>query len=369
MTQYLWQRSSWPNLRWEQDKVFSKLLEAKKAQGYILGQGHFLNLEAEAQLFVDETFTTSAIEGENLDKKIIRSSVAKRLGIETAGLVKTQRNVDGVVEILIDATKKYKKILNHHRLFAWHAALFPAGHSGIHKIKVGTWRKTLSPMRVISGPMGKEKIHYEAPPSKNVAKEMKAFLKWFNQKPHGDGIIRSAIAHFWFITIHPFEDGNGRMARAITDMALAQDEKLSKRLYSLSSQIMNDKKKYYDVLKKTQKGDGDITEWLCWFLNIFIKSIENSKLLIEKAIFVGDFYKFHAETIFNQRQQKVIKKLLEHLPHDFVGGLSNKSYVSIAKTSPESAKRDIADLLQKKVLLENPEKGRSTNYRLNRNLK
>lgn len=227
----------------------------------------------------------------------------------------------------------------------------------------------MNPMRVISGSMGKEKVHFEAPPSKEVPKEMRMFLKWFNGDSESDGLIRAAIAHFWFITIHPFEDGNGRIARAITDMALAQDEKLSKRVYSISSQIMTDKKKYYDILEKNQKGDGDITGWLQWFLNMFIKSVENSKSLILKAIFVGDFYKFHAETIFNERQQKVIKKLLEHLPSDFTGGLTNKKYVSMTKTSPESAKRDIADLLNKRILLSNEGKGRSTSYRLNRDLK
>ena len=368
MTKYVWQNSSWPKFTWDKDKIFSALTEAKKAQGYILGQANVLNLEDEAQIFVQETFTTSAIEGETLDKASIRSSVAKRLGLDTGGIVKTQRNIDGVVEVLVDATRNYTKPINDHRLFGWHAALFPTGHSGINKIEAGGWRKTVIPMRVISGAMGKEKIHYEAPSSKDVPREMKTFLKWFNEESGCDGLIRSAIAHFWFITIHPFEDGNGRIARAITDMALAQDEKLSKRLYSLSSQIMIDKKKYYDVLEKTQKGSGDITKWLLWFLNMFICSIDNSKALIQKAIFIGEFYKFYAGTVFNERQSKVIKKLLDHLPDDFSGGLTNKKYVNICKTSPESAKRDIADLLDKGVLLPNEGRGRSTSYRLKKDL-
>jgi Fic family protein len=366
MTKYIWEAKSWPDFSWDIERVMPSLTKAKISQGYILGQANLMELRELAEIITEEAFNTSSIEGANLDKDAIRSSVARRLGLPTAGLPDIKKSADGVVEILINATTDYETPLVNDRLFGWHAALFPTGHSGMFKITVGNWRKAATPMQVVSGPMGKEKVHYVAPPSKVMAKEMKKFMSWWNKSPKDlDGIIRAAIAHFWFISIHPFDDGNGRLARCLTDMALAQEEKTSKRLYSLSSQIILDKNNYYDILERTQKGSGDITEWIIWFLNTFICSIENSKELIEKSMFINIYYKHMSEVSLNERQSKVIKKLLEYLPQDFDGGLTNKKYVSITKGSPESAKRDLKDLVNKGILLISGA-GRSTSYRLNR---
>lgn len=366
MTKYLWERAVWTDFKWDLEKVYQELMEAKKAQGYILAQADFFGLKDLAEIIVEEACMTSSIEGENLERDTVRSSVARRLGLSTAGLPDIKRNTDGLVEILMDATTNHKLSLVEEHLFGWHAALFPTGHSGMLKIKVAGWREPGTPMEVISGQPGKERVHYSAPPSKIVPVEMDTFFKWWNHPPEKlDGVIRAAIAHFWFVTIHPFEDGNGRIARCITDMALAQEEKTSKRLYSLSSQIVEDKNSYYQILEETQKGDGDITEWLVWFLKTFTRAIESSKRLIEKSIFISKFYENLAGTKLNERQAKVIKKLTDCFPSDFDGGLSNKNYVSIAKTSPESAKRDLKDLLIKKIILANEGRGRSTSYRLN----
>lgn len=365
MVKYIWQNPTWPKFSWNSNEIISLLSKAKKAQGLIIGQTQFLNLDDQADIIVEETFATSAIEGESLDRNSIRSSVAKRLGLPTAGLPEVKQNSDGVVEILMDATINHIGPLNELRLFGWQAALFPTGFSGIHKINVGKWRLGKNPMEVVSGPMGREKVHYVAPPSSQVSKDMTKFLNWWNSPPKDlDGLLRAAIAHFWFVSIHPFEDGNGRIARVITDMALAQDEKTSIRLYSLSTQIMKEKKIYYNILESTQKGKGDITEWLKWFLEMFLRSLENSKNLIEKSIFIGNFYSHFSETALNERQKKVIKKLLEHFPEGFKGGLTNQKYSSITKISSETAKRDIKDLVKKGILSRNEGGGRSISYRL-----
>ncbi len=369
MTKYIWQNPSWPKFHWDEKKVSKALNNAIKSQAFILGHAHFFDIKEEAKIFIEEAFTTSAIEGEKLDRESIRSSVARRLGLEEAGLTVIKRNTDGLVEILVDATTNYKPNLTNERLYAWHAALFPSAFSGMTKINVGSYRVGEENMQVVSGRLGKEKIHYIAPHSKKVKSEMSAFLKWWNTNNQSSGgIIRAAIAHFWFVSIHPFDDGNGRLARVLTDMALAQDEKTSKRLYSLSSQILKEKKNYYEVLEQSQKGDGDITEWMLWFLSMFSSSIENSKLVIEKTIFITDFYKTLANFNLNPRQVKVLRKLLDNFPDDFVGGLTNKKYVSMTNVSPETAKRDLKELLDLGILLLNEGKGRSTSYRINRSI-
>jgi len=369
MVKYIWQKSYWTKFTWESEKILNSLSKAKKAQGYLLGLAVFFELKEQGDILVEEAFTTSAIEGEKLDRNTIRSSVARRLGLPTAGLPNIKRNSDGLVELLIDATLNHNKPLTKERLWGWQASLFPTGFSGIYKIGVGHWREGKASMQVVSGSLGKKTVHYEAPPSEKVDEEMTRFLDWWNEpQKELDGIIRAAIAHFWFVTIHPFDDGNGRIARIITDMALSQDEKTGKRLYSLSSQIIKDKKNYYNILEMTQKGIGDITEWVNWFLEMFNRSIDNSKALVEKSMFIGKFYKHHAELNLNERQKKVVKKLLEHLPEDFSGGLTNKKYVAMTKVSPETAKRDIKGLLYKGILLPNEGRGRSTSYRLNRDL-
>ncbi len=367
---YLWQLISWPHFSYDKSALKILLRDAKKAQVYILAQESFFKTNDEAEFIIEEALTTSAIEGEKLDRSSIRSSVAKRLGIPTAGLSRINQKTDGVVEVLIDATKNYENKLTHKRLFSWHACLFPTGYSGMSKIRVAGYRTGEEPMQVVSGALGEEKIHFLAPPSTLLKKEMENFLSWWNDEQSDvEGILKAAIAHLWFVTIHPFEDGNGRVARVLTDMTLAREEQTSRRLYSLSSQILSDKKSYYEVLEETQKGTGDITEWLKWFLKTYIKSIENSKKIIEKTLFVSLFYNAFASKNLNERQWKVLKKLLECLPDEFVGGLTNKKYVAMTGTSPETAKRDLKDLLDKGALLLNDGKGRSTSYRLNRDIK
>lgn len=367
MAKYIWQHSLWPKFTWNTSVLIKSLAEARKAQGHILGQAKFLQIKEQAEILIEETLATSAIEGEKLDREGVRSSVAKRLGLPTAGLPEAKRSADGVVEVLMDATVNHVGKLNDKRLFGWQAALFPTGYSGIDKINTGNWRTGKEAMQIISGRMGHAKIHYEAPPSKQVMKEMKAFFQWWNSPSEDlDGIFRAAIAHFWFVTIHPFDDGNGRIARAITDMALAQDEKTSMRLYSLSSQIIKERKIYYEVLENTQKGTGDITAWLKWFLEMFTRSIQNSNQLIEKAIYVGKLYEYCDEKGLNDRQRKVIRKMLENFPDDFIGGLTNQKYVTMTKVSSETSKRDIKDLVVKKILVQNEGGGRSTSYQLNK---
>ena len=365
MVIYIWQSKTWPQFTWSDSEILKPLAMARKNQGQILGQAKFLELKEQAEILVNETLATSAIEGEKLDRNNVRSSVAKRLGLPSAGLPESARSTDGLVEMLIDATTNYKIKLNEKQLWGWRAALFPTGYSGIQKIEVGQWRTGVEPMQVISGKMGKPKIHYEAPDSEKVVKEMQKFFEWWNGSQELDGILRAALAHFWFVTIHPFEDGNGRLARALTDMALAQDENTKMRLYSLSSQIVKERDAYYLVLEETQKGSGDITKWLVWFFEMFSRALEASASLIEKSLLINKFFTSHDSSNLNERQKKVLRKLFETWPDDFVGGLTTKKYVSMTKSSPATAKRDIEELIEKKVLIANQGKGRSSSYRLN----
>lgn len=363
---YIWQKENWPRFTWNADKIITLLGRARKRQGFILAKGDLFELKDLAYLISEEAMTTSEIEGEKPDRDSIRSSVARRLGLPTAGLPDIKKETDGLVELLIDATMNYTVPLSKEKLWAWQAALFPTSYSGIRKIKVGGWREGPLPTQVISGSMGKERVHFEAPPSPEVGPEMDRFIRWWNTETAGtDGILRAAIAHLRFVTIHPFEDGNGRIARALTDMALSQDEKTGRRLYSLSSQINKEKTTYYEILEKTQKGSGDITDWLDWFLLMYLRSIDTSCRLIEGSIFRNAFFKKLVGLDINERQKKVLEKLLEPYPEDFAGGLTNKKYVAITKISPETAKRDIRDLLVKGILRKNEAKGRSTSYRLN----
>ncbi len=363
---YIWQNSSWPECTWNTDRIIDALVTAHKKQGYILGKGDLLNLKDISYFISEEAMTTSEIEGEKLDRNSVRSSVARRLGLPTAGLPEVRRETDGFVQILIDATSNYSSPLNRERLWGWHAALFPTGYSGIQRIETGSWRKNTVPMQVVSGSMGKERVHYEVPGADKIEQEIETFLSWWNNKNNKtDGIMRAAIAHFWFVTIHPFEDGNGRIARALTDMALAQDEKTGKRLYSLSSRINREKTDYYDILENTQKCTGDITEWLFWFLQMYSRSIDDSLIIIEASYFRESFYRNLSNLILNERQKKVIGKLLDSYPEEFTGGMTNRKYVAMTKASPETAKRDLKKLLEAGVIVKNEAKGRSTNYSLN----
>lgn len=361
---YIWQHKSWPEFTWDDSKIIDHLSLARKIQGKILAHAGSIGLETQAEILISDVKETSAIEGENLDSNSIRSSVARRLGLSIAGLPPEQRNIEGLVEMLMDATINFNKPLIAKRLKGWQAGLFPTGHSSIHKIVVGDWRKSKEPMQVVSGKIGKDKVHYEAPPSKIVSDEMNNFLDWFNKKNKIDGLIRAAVAHFWFVTIHPFEDGNGRIARAITDLALAQDETLAKRCYSLSSQISIERDGYYKILETSQKSSLDITDWIIWFLKTFIRAIENSEAIISRAILVGNFWNAHSTIDLSQRQKKVLQKMLECEPQGFVGGMTNKKYVSITRVSPASAKRDLSDLEEKGLLNRNESGGRSVSYSL-----
>ena len=368
-SKYIWEDKNWADFSWASDQLLPLLGKTRQTQGKILIRVNALGVpltdQAQAEILTEEAMQTSAIEGEILKKDSVRSSVARHLGLSHVGLLPADRHIDGLVEILLDATRNYEKPLTVKRLRSWHAALFPTGYSGLHKIRVGKWRT--KPMQVISGFVGKEKVHYQAPPPERLEKEMKDFLVWW-EKSNGtmEGFLRAAIAHFWFVTIHPFDDGNGRIARALTDMALAQDEKLEMRFYSLSSQIMEERKAYYDVLEKCSKGKSDLTEWLSWFLGCADRAMQKSEMIIGDVLATADFWQRFGQTSLNERQRKIVNRILDTGKGQFQGGLTTRKYVSLARTSRATAFREISDLLEKKVLCQNPDsKGRSVSYDLN----
>lgn len=363
---YIHELKDWPNFRWNQNQLNELLTKIRFQQGRLLGRfqglGFVLQEEALLRTLTEEAIKTSEIEGEKLNKEQVRSSVARRLGIEIGGLVTSTRDVDGIVELMIDATQNFEKSLTKARLFGWHAALFPTGRSGMSKIRVGNWRNDQSgPMQVVSGAFGKERVHFEAPAANRISVEMKNFLKWYNEKNNKlDWILKAALAHIYFLTMHPFEDGNGRIARAITDMSLAKSENSSQRFYSMSSQISKDRKSYYDILEKSQKGNLDVTEWLLWFLNCLDRSIQGSESILEVVLTKSRFWEQHQSQSFNDRQRKILNKLLD----GFEGKLTSSKWAIIGKCSQDTASRDIDDLIKRKVLKKNPEGGRSTSYSL-----
>lgn len=366
---YIWQCKSWPRLVWNSGSLLSLLGEARLAQGDFLSRikhlGFKLSEEAQVDILAEEAIKTSAIEGERLNRQTVRSSIARHLGLPVAGLRGVNRSVDGLIEVLLNATQNYNEALTEKRLKAWHAALFPTGYSGLHKIRVGRFRGN-EPMRVVSGPLGREKIHFEAPPGNAVKRQMQGFLLWWKSSSNGmDGLIRAGVAHFYFVVIHPFEDGNGRITRALTDMALAQDERLGVRYYSLSSQIMEERDAYYEALEKCSNANStDITGWLIWFLECYQRAIERANIIIGDVLVKADFWQQHAQTIMNERQRKVVNRILEAGRGNFIGGLTTRKYASIAKVSRATAFREIADLLNKRVLCQLPGKGRSVHYDL-----
>ena len=367
---YIWQVNSWPRMSWKKESLLPFLKQARRAQGDLLGRVKRLGLElgeeAQADILTEEAIQTSAIEGERLNRQAVRSSVARHLGLPAAGLGPATRSIDGLIEVLLDATQNYQESLGAERLKGWHAALFPTGHSGFHKIRVGKWRGK-EPMRVVSGPIGREKIHFEAPPGEKVEEEMRQFLSWWESDSQEiDGLLRAGLAHFYFVTVHPFEDGNGRIARALTDMALAQDEKLGTRYYSLSSQIMEEREEYYQILEKSSKTRNvDVTAWLLWFLGCYHRAIQRSDKIIANVLTKADFWQRHRRTVINERQKKIINRLLDAGQEGFQGGLTTRKYVSMAKVSRATAFREISELLEKGILRQNPAKGRSVSYDLN----
>ena len=367
---YIWQTKSWPGLKWDSDKLLKPLGDIRFNQGSLITQIKELGFEiqqtARADVLVEEALKTSAIEGEKLDPDAVRSSVGRKLGLPDAGLKEVRdQKAEGLVEILLDATINHSKKMTFERIWSWHAALFPTGYSGMLKISVGRWRDdNKGPMQVVSGPIGQEKVHFEAPPAKKLDKEMQTFISWINETSELDGIIRAGLVHIWFVTIHPFDDGNGRIARTLTDMLLARDENNPKRFYSLSSQIMAERNDYYEILKSTQAGTGDITDWLKWFLACMNRAILNSNTLLKKVMTKARFWQEFAQTRLHERQTKVINQMLDAGAHGFEGGLKNKKYMGIAHTSRATAQRELADLVNKGILIKMPGGGRSSSYDL-----
>ena len=362
---YIYQKAGWPKFTWQVDTFVSKLGRVQHLQGKLMGKmealGFTLREEAVLDTLTLDVLKSSEIEGQLLSTEQVRSSIARQLGMNLPGLIKSDRNVDGVVEMMLDATQKFNKPLTKDRLFGWHSALFPVGRSGMYKIVVGKWRDdSTGPMQVVSGPMGRERVHYQAPDSKVVNKEMTAFIKWFNAEKKLDPILKAAVAHLWFITLHPFDDGNGRIARALTDMQLARADGSNQRFYSMSNQIRGERNKYYDMLEKTQKGKLDISEWIEWFLDCLIRSLSATDTTLANVLRKVKFWEKHANTEFNARQKRTVNKL-----HDgFFGKLSSSKYAKMNKCSADTALRDIQDMINKGVLKKDEAGGRSTNYEL-----
>jgi Fic family protein len=367
MTEYIWQQDEWPHFTWNTDTLLSPLGECRLQQGKLLSKLETLGLnldpQAQAAILVEETLNTAAIENEQLDVRSVRSSVARRLGLPSAGMP-VDRRIDDLVSVLLDATQYFDQPLTRERLWGWQAALFPSGYSGMHMIKVGGWRESNEPMRVISGPIGREKIHYEAPPTTVLDREMGLFLAWFaDSRGKLEGIVRAGLAHLWFVTIHPFDDGNGRLARAITDLAMAQDDRQQARYYSLSGQIMADRESYYDILERTQQGTCDVTDWLVWFLKCFSRAIGRSEEVMSGAWSKANFWQQHDQFKLSERQKKVVNRLLDAGPEGFEGGMTTQKYASMTHCSRATAFRELDQLFEMGVF-QRVGQGRAVRYQL-----
>ncbi len=362
MAKYIYEYKNWTNFSW-QDKALNAVFgEVRLLQGKIIGQMNALGFSAkeEATLtaLTSDVVKSSEIEGELLNYDQVRSSIARRLGLNTAGLVPGNRYIEGVVEMMLDATQRYTLLLTEKRLFGWHAALFPTGYSGPYLIETGRYRT--GEMQVVSGPIGKEKVHYQAVKPESVKMEMDRFLDWFNNENSLDPVLKAAIAHFWFIIIHPFDDGNGRIGRAITDMLLASSEGSGERFYSMSGQILAERKRYYEVLQKVQHSAGDITEWIAWFLHCLKNAMLSTDNTTQKILRKAEFWKLHEHIPINERQRLMLNKLFD----DFEGKLQTSKWAKIAKTSNDTALRDIKDLIEKGILKQTDGGGRNANYEL-----
>lgn len=359
---YLHEYDNWWEFRYDKEQVIDELGRIRAKQGLLLGRMMSLGFDFQDEALLSalavELTGSFEIEGENLDFNQVRSSIARRLGIETAGIVGASRYVEGVVEMLLDATLHYDKPLTDKRLFGWHNVLFPSGMSGLYQIEVARYRS--GDMQVVSGPMGREKVHYQAPSPERVPQEMERFIHWINTDTGMDDVIKAAIAHLWFVTIHPFDDGNGRIGRALTDMMLARSEQTGKRFYSMSAEIKLQRNAYYDVLERIQRGDGDITDWILWFLQCFDKALESTNETLSEVIRKNRYWEHFAHQPVNERQRKLINMQFD----GFFGKLTSSKWAKIAKCSPDTALNDIKDLLEKGMLVKNKEGGRSTNYSL-----
>jgi Fic family protein len=362
---YIHDQADWPKLHWNSEALTGLLAEVRHRQGRLLGQmqslGFGLQEEAVLRTLTEDVVKSSAIEGQDLDPAAVRSSIARRLGMDVGGLKPADRDVEGVVEMMLDATRNYDKPLTAERLFGWHASLFPTGRSGMRRITVEGWRNDSDgPMQVISGPVGKERVHFEAPKAPRLEKEMTGFLEWFNHGPEVDPVLKAGIAHMWFVTIHPFDDGNGRIARAISDLCLARSEKGSQRFYSMSAQIRQERKEYYDLLEHTQKGETDITEWLTWFLECLGRAIDGAETMLASVLTKARFWERTGASPLNERQRLILNKLLD----GFDGKLTSSKWAKLTKSSQDTAQRDITDLVQRGILVRSEEGGRSTSYTL-----
>ena len=366
MTVYIHELPDWPHFQWDKNRLAARVTAVRYKQGRMLGAlerlGIKLREEAILRTLTEEVVKSSEIEGETLDREQVRSSLARRLGIDVGALKPADRNIEGVVDMILDATRDYRKPLTAERLFSWHAALFPTGYSGLHKIAVGKWRTEESgTMRVVSGAIGHERTHFEAPEAKRLDKEMAVFLKWIEDEAVErmvDPVLRAAIAHLWFVTIHPFEDGNGRIGRAIIDMMLARAEESEQRFYSMSAQIRKERGKYYDYLEETQKGNLDITEHLEWFLDCMERAFEGAKTILEDVLRKAHFWERHSGEEFNIRQRDILNRLME----GFEGKLTSSKWAKITKCSQDTAGRDIEDLIKRHILKKDAAGGRSTSY-------
>lgn len=362
---YIHEHKDWPHFKWDQKGLSNLLAEVRYLQGRLLGcmdaLGFQLREEATLLTLTQDVLKTSEIEGEKLDTTQVRSSIARQLGMDIGAVLPVDRNVEGIVEVMMDATLNHDHILTKERLFSWHSALFPTGRSGMRRIMVGGWRtKESGPMQVVSGPIGHEKVHFEAPAYDRLKKEMLVFLDWFNATPEVDLVIQSALAHFWFVTVHPFDDGNGRIARAIADMVLARSEKSKQRFYSMSAQIQRERNDYYDVLEHCQKGSLDITAWIEWYLRCLKHAIAASDETMKTVLTKAQFFRAHAGDAFNDRQRAIINRLLDK----FEGKLTSSKWAKLTKCSQDTALRDINDLVERGVLVKNEAGGRGTSYEL-----
>ena len=362
---YIWQLPDWPHLVFDAADLAAPLAQVHRAQGMLAGRMAELGLpqrdHATLQVLTQEVITTSAIEGERLDLEAVRSSVARKLGLDIGALAPSDRHVDGVVDVVLDATRNFDQPLTPERLFGWHAALFPTGYSGRTRITVAAWRTDASgPMQVVSGPVGREKVHFEAPPAATLPAQTQAFFDWFEAAPAGDAIIKAGLAHLWLVTLHPFDDGNGRLSRAVGDMALARAEGTHQRFYSFSAQIQRERKDYYDQLEATQKGPLDVTPWLHWFLGCLLRAVQGADATLAGVLDKSQFWQRWAGTPMNARQTLVLNRVLDGME----GRLTNAKWAAMAQCSSDTALRDINDLLALGVLARLEGGGRNTAYTL-----
>lgn len=363
---YIWQASDWPDWRFDLAALAGPMADVSRAQGLLLGRladvGMALRDQASLAALTEDVVKTSEIEGEQLNVESVRSSIARRLGVDIGALAPVDRHVEGVVEMVLDATVNCAAPVTRERLFGWHAALFPTGYSGLSRIKVGSWRDDASgPMQVVSGPIGRQRVHFEAPPADRLETETGRFLEWVNADSGEPPLVKAGLAHLWFVTLHPFDDGNGRIARAIGDLLLARADGSPQRFYSLSAQIQRERKAYYDILERTQKRSMDVTEWLAWFLDTLHRAVDQAQHTLDAVLTKARFWQHWAATPLNERQVKLLNRLLD----GFDGKLTSSKWAAIAKCSPDTALRDINDLLARGVLRKSDAGGRSTSYELN----